>query len=375
MVDSVHLANWLARFSDMDFTFTIYPSRKYREMHPKLIKLFGNTSKANYHLETSIKPKALSNYIDYFMDSVMMSHPRNFSRIGRLAKIIRNSNFDAIHGLELQGAGYLLLENKDALKEFPGKIIVTNYGSDIYYFEKDRVHKKKIVELLELATHYSAECQRDYDLARELGFKGKDLPIVPNSTSFTEDELENHGSLPSQRFRIVVKTYGGTFGLGAIAIQAVEEILSEFPLVKITFYSVTDDLVDQVEKLKDEHPTRIEYFTVRKSLQHEALMLKFSESRVYLGCSRSDGISTSFLEALASGCYPIQTNTSCADEWVNIGAIASVIPPRKEDVAGALRLALRDDSLVDNAKHANSRVAKKYLSPGHIKKQLEHFYD
>jgi hypothetical protein len=45
----------------------------------------------------------------------------------------------------------------------------------------------------------------------------------------------------------------------------------------------------------------------------------FANSRIYIGASRSDGISTSFLEALVLGAYPIQTNTSCGNEWVEKG--------------------------------------------------------
>ena len=104
-------------------------------------------------------------------------------------------------------------------------------------------------------------------------------------------------------------------------------------------------------------------------------MQQFRAARVYLGCSRSDGISTSFLEALAFGCYPIQTNTSCAGEWVDLGAIASVIPTTKDAAVDALKLALADDELVNRAQKANLKIAQTFLSQEYIKKQLEHFYD
>jgi glycosyltransferase involved in cell wall biosynthesis len=41
----------------------------------------------------------------------------------------------------------------------------------------------------------------------------------------------------------------------------------------------------------------------------------FASSRIYVGISLSDGISTSLLEAMAMGAFPIQTSTACVDEW------------------------------------------------------------
>jgi hypothetical protein len=39
-------------------------------------------------------------------------------------------------------------------------------------------------------------------------------------------------------------------------------------------------------------------------------------ARIYLGVSKTDGISTSLLESIARGAFPIQSVTSCANEWV-----------------------------------------------------------
>ena len=44
-------------------------------------------------------------------------------------------------------------------------------------------------------------------------------------------------------------------------------------------------------------------------------MKLFEEAKIYVGVSRSDGISTSLLEAMAMGAIPVQTSTSCCEEW------------------------------------------------------------
>ena len=39
MLDSIHTANWIERFVDSDVIIEIYPSRKFRSLHPKTSKL------------------------------------------------------------------------------------------------------------------------------------------------------------------------------------------------------------------------------------------------------------------------------------------------------------------------------------------------
>jgi glycosyltransferase involved in cell wall biosynthesis len=46
-----------------------------------------------------------------------------------------------------------------------------------------------------------------------------------------------------------------------------------------------------------------------------------------VGHSLSEGISTSMLEAMAMGAIPIQTCTSCADEWIINGEAGFLVEP------------------------------------------------
>jgi hypothetical protein len=103
-------------------------------------------------------------------------------------------------------------------------------------------------------------------------------------------------------------------------------------------------------------------------------MKEFSKSRVYIGCSESDGISTSFLESLVTGAYPIQTNTSCANEWILKGAIGSLVKLDSQEILNEIRVALRDDDLVNNASLINYQVSRKYLAKSEIEKIASDFY-
>jgi glycosyltransferase involved in cell wall biosynthesis len=109
-------------------------------------------------------------------------------------------------------------------------------------------------------------------------------------------------------------------------------------------------------------------------MDYEKLQEIFSQARIYLGCSISDGISTSFLESLVAGAYPIQTVTSCANEWINKGADATLVKLDVEEIRNAIEFALINDEFVDTAQAKNMAVAKTFLNNTNIRLQALSFY-
>jgi glycosyltransferase involved in cell wall biosynthesis len=85
-------------------------------------------------------------------------------------------------------------------------------------------------------------------------------------------------------------------------------------------------------------------------------------ARVSMGVGISDGISTSFLEALVMGSFPIQSCTACADEWVEDGVSGFIVSADDPSmIASRLVRALEDDALVDRAAEINWRTAQDRL--------------
>ena len=106
----------------------------------------------------------------------------------------------------------------------------------------------------------------------------------------------------------------------------------------------------------------------------QEMLQNFSEARIYIGISLSDGISTSLLEALAIGSYPIQTNTSCVDEWIAadsdlITKIDQIIVSKQSKDPLAL------DTLVDDAAKNNTKAIKKKCNSVNIAMELIMYYN
>jgi hypothetical protein len=373
IVDSVHLGRWLKQFSAKEIDFYIFASKKYRRLHKITISLSKQSKPAKFKISSPIKSKFLAGYIDFFYFEFLGKFLPKFKRSFFLTCLLKREKFDYIHAIEIQGAGYLLdLIDYNLIED--QAIIITNWGSDIFYFRKFADDALRIRSVLSKADFYSAECQRDYALAREFGFTGIELPCIPNAGGF---ELIGNtlNKIPtSLRKTILIKGYGGTFGGARLVIPVLPKILATYPEFRVHVYSVTDDILKMIKKLPAEVQLKIKITTNRKRVSHPKMLSEFANSRIHIGCSESDGISTAFLESLVMGVYPIQTNTSCAIEYVNLGAVASIVRLNKNEILDQIYLALKNDSLVDRAAEQNYKVAQKYLDYKVVQNKALQFY-
>jgi hypothetical protein len=372
MLDSIHFARWLQQFVSKDIDFLIFPSKKFKYLHPNLVALLKEVNVARVELYNPRIPFNYFGFMDYFFLIILGKVTRQNLRALILRRLLQNRDFDFIHCLEIQGAGYLVTE-LDPYVLSKSKVIVTNWGSDIFYFRKDPKHLEMIKSCLKRADLYSAECARDYKLAEDLGFKGEFLPCIPNAGGF-EFSLDMKNNLPSTRTQVLVKGYGGEFGRARIVTDILPDVLSKFQNVTFRFFSVTEDIEVILKRISRDFPNRVVLTTVKDKLSHSEMLSQFAVSRVYVGCSESDGISTSFLEALISGTYPIQTNTSCADEWVGAGISASIIGLSSEELLKEICKSLNDDRLVDSSATNNRIIVEHQLNAERIEKIAHSFY-
>ena len=372
MFDSIHLARWLSQFENEKIDFVLFPSKKFKYVNYDLLKLVTSEKIASYRFA---KPYFVFKYIgfmDYFLVSIFKLLKLNLKLLF-LRRITHKNIFNYIHAIELQGAAYLYDLLPEQIQDRTS-LIVTNYGSDIQYFQDIPEHQEKIRSVLSKADFYSAECQRDYESALKLGFKGKFLPCIPNAGGF-KNEIFKLNLVPStERNLITAKCYGGTFGLGGLIIDALEKFLRNNPDVKIVMHSVTDDLLNKSKKLRATFPNQVVVYTVREKISRHEILDYLSKSRIYLGASKSDGISTSFLEALCLGAYPIQTDTSCASEWIELGFFGSIIRPDTSEIFTAINVSYYDKEL-ENKREQNFESAKRYLSYDLIQLQAIKFYE
>jgi glycosyltransferase involved in cell wall biosynthesis len=75
------------------------------------------------------------------------------------------------------------------------------------------------------------------------------------------------------------------------------------------------------------------------------------------------------------GSFPIQSNTSCADEWLRHGESGFIVPAEDSTpIAESIRRAVTDDALVDKASEINLKVARARLDTSVVKPQVVEMY-
>ena len=372
MLDSVHLARWLSQFEDENFQITLFPSSRFRRLHPE-IKCLISTNRISLYNGGSRKVLATKGVQDFLKFEIFSTIRNQFLRSNALKKYLRKIDFDILHLIELQHAGYTYLETGIACNR-SFKIILTNYGSDLIYFMDNPNDRDKLVSLMKLSDYYSAECRRDYQLAMELGFKGTNLPLMPNAGGIDDKTLQLEVLPLTERRIVYVKGYGGKFGLGAISLNVAARLLEAFPSVEVTVVSLTNDLKEAALALQTRFKGRFMVHGIGDGLDREEVLSILRKSIICIGASQSDGISTTFLEALACGAIPIQTNTSCANEWIEKGFFAKVVAPNEAAIYESASEILENITVYQPFVRSNMELSKIELSYKKLAQVARTFY-
>jgi hypothetical protein len=314
MLDSIHSARWLEQFSDQSIDFVLFPSSPNRRINRQLKALLESNTIANYKIVSLGKWIGLPLWIlDKFTN--------NLFRGTLLRWTTKRHKPDILHALELQNAGYVSLRALSKHKPDELRFIATNWGSDIFWFQRFPKHRAKLQALLKLADAYSAECRRDVALARELGFTGEALPVIPNAGGFSKADLSLPLLAPEQRKTIALKGYHGWVGRAKVSLEAVRELAEELGEYEFVVYSANRSVIKLAKQVGRE--TGLDIIAHAKgALSHQQVLELFAKSKIYVGLSESDGISTSMLEAMAMGAIPVQTSTACCDEWFKDSGVA-----------------------------------------------------
>jgi glycosyltransferase involved in cell wall biosynthesis len=376
MLNSIHLARWVRQFKNLNnINLYIYPLEPVLP-HKELIKIFfdSNSSKKNIRIVKLIPNIKLNFFIFKLLNIISFG----FFNLLILYLTIKFIKFKFIHSLEIsRSANLCLIIKKFLKKDFP-KWIVTNWGSDIFYFYKNKSLKKNIKEIINLSDYYSAECYRDYKLAVKLGFKGNFLPCIPNSGGINLSLASKMRLVekPSHRKLIVIKGYQDEIGQAINAILAIDKIIDKIQDFKIVIFSASPKITDFCKKIKLSSKIQLDIIESNTALSQTEMYNLFSKSRIYIGISKSDGISTSMLEAISLGAFPIQSNTSCGSEWIRNNISGFLVPWNDINIISKKILSvIHDNFLIEKSAKLNWTTIQKKGLDVNIKKIAHTFYE
>jgi glycosyltransferase involved in cell wall biosynthesis len=379
MIDTVHVAYWISQIRDQNWEIYLFPVESALPT-PGLrdLSLFATRFFRPAFLDKSVRYirwSSLSFYLDT-LNRMLLKH-QHFHKFKEWALLhaIQSIQPDIIHSMEFQHAGYLTLSVKKKLgNKFP-TWIATSWGSDLYLFGRFPEHQGPIRQVLESCNYYSGDCVRDVQLARNMGFKGLILPVFPGRGGFDIKYMTSfrQSGPVSTRKTILVKGYQGWAGRALVAFQAFRHCLDILRDYTIVLYAVVEDV--KIAARLFEQETGLPIKVVPASSPESEILSQFGKARVHIGLSISDGTPNSLLEAMVMGAFPIQSCTSCADEWIQDGKGGLIVPPEEPSkIANAIRRALTDDALVDQAAEINAQTARERLDYSVIQPQVMKIY-
>ncbi|HEV2863458.1 MAG TPA: glycosyltransferase, partial [Pyrinomonadaceae bacterium] len=322
---SVHTARWINQVADRGWDLHLFPASEDTP-HPDYRNLTAYYTQPLPRglLHESVRVRALWPLPvgAHKVRRLAARLPARWTdRAEWLARVIRRVKPDIVHALEFQAAGYLVARTWPLLGADRPPLVASNWGSDIYHYGPLPEHAEKIRALLAAADYYTAECHRDVGLAREYGFRGEAWPVLPAAGGFDIENMRQYREPgPTSRRRVVaLKGYQHWAGRGLVGLRALElcaDLLKSKGLTAVVHSIYNPEVPPAVEQAARRTGLRIETLAVES--REEVLRLQ-GRARVSIGLSISDGLSTSALEALIMGAFPVQSDTSCLCELVRCG--------------------------------------------------------
>lgn len=385
MANSVHVANWLrmiVRDGPRIFllspyvaeplnTFPSAPVRSATEAEACPPDTVGILEPPADVTKEAMKQDAARGYTPWAPDW-MGARVRSPGELAWALDIVKP---DFVHSMEIQFAGYLCAEAKSLRGDGFPPWLLSNWGSDIYLYKKQRGHAERLRGIARIIDYYLPECRRDLGEVERLGFTGTAFDPVPASGGFDfaaySDLLD--APPPSRRRSILVKGYHGWAGRGLTAISAIrlaERHLHEYD-IHVTLGG--PDVIKAAKRLAADTGLRIACDNYLPD--HRQALARMAEARIAMGISISDGISTSLLEAMALGAFPVQSNTACVDEWTEDGKTAFIVSPYdSREIAERLIAAATDDAMVDAAAATNRATIERRWEVGGVGATVLDYY-
>ena len=379
MANSIHTARWIEQLRGEGWDIHLFPAED-AHIHPELreVTVHDLLYQRSAELDRSVPiiggwpfPRGANGA----KRIVRRFAPTWSERSRRLARTIKALRPDIVHSMEIQHAGYLTLAAREHLGGTFPPWMVANWGSDIYLFGQLAEHNDRIKAVLAACDYYNCECHRDVILARKFGLRGEVFPVLPVTGGLNIEgarRLRQPGPTSSRRL-IALKGYQHFAGRALVGLRAVELCANALAGYRIALYSAAPEVQLAAELLT--RSTGLPIAIVPHGA-HEAMLRLHGQARVSLGLSISDSISTSVLEAMTMGSFPIQSYTGCANEWFRDGEGGLLVHPEDpEGVAAALRRAVADDALVDRAAMINAGVVAARLDHAVVRPQVVAMYN
>lgn len=278
----------------------------------------------------------------------------------KLLQILQEIKPDVVHSFEMQSCSYPIL---DTMQKFLNiKWIYSCWGSDLFYYQNQPQHLSKIRTVLNRIQYLHTDCERDFVIAKQLGFNGKHLGVIPGGGGFHLDKFLPLMQSIYERKIILIKGYQHHVGRGLVVVKAMQNIQTE--IQKLGFEVV---VFGAHKEVKDFVITNQLPYIVhdRHGLAHQELLQLMGKSALYIGNSISDGMPNTLLESIIMGAFPIQSNPGNVSAEIITHAKNGFLIENPNDemaIAELILKVLKQPELLQEGFEINQKITKERLA-------------
>ena len=259
----------------------------------------------------------------------------------------------------------------EVMKNHPQiKWIYSSWGSDLYYYRNQPEHLKDINMIFPYLDYMFSDCERDYQIALEHGFKGEFLGVFPGRGGFDFKISDPLLKSFEERNTLLIKGYQGKHGRCIPVLEAILRLKIELKNYKIVVFGADMEVVEFVENSETKNWNNLA--VLRKISEFEVLKL-MGESLIYIGNSLSDGMPNTLLEAIIMGAFPIQSNPGGATaELIEDGRNGFLIenPKDVDEIRDLIKLSISDEVRLKNAVAYNLQNIKPKYERNFIRQKV-----
>ena len=250
------------------------------------------------------------------------------------------------------------------------KWIYSAWGNDLYYYQNEYPFRQDIKKVLPQLDYMFADCIRDYEVARKLGFIGKFMGAFPTGGGYELNEYNSFISTIENRKTIIIKGYEHKFGRCINVLHAINLIKDKVQDYEIIVFAANEKVFDFV---RNSELSNLNNLKLYGRMRHTEVLKILGKSLIYIGNSISDGMPNTLLEAIIMEAFPIQSNPGGATaEIIEDGKNGFLIqdPESPEAIARTIMKALNDLEFIRQGVNYNVRQIKPELERLKIRHQV-----
>jgi len=283
----------------------------------------------------------------YWLTSRFSSHLRYFSGARKLRKTLRELRADLL--LTLYGGGFSTMARVSGFRPYA----VYAVGSDVLLGGTLKRISSRVA--FTKASEVFVNGQHLVETTRSIAPRANLFPLHLG----TDVNRFSPGSPSPEPVRVVctrgfAEIYNNEFLVRALAKMPALGVAYE------TIFAAPGPLLDRVRGIADQvlTPERRKWIQFLGGISKNDLAAVLKSSHVYVSVSRSDGTSSSLMEGLACGLFPVLSDIPANREWIFPEAQNGLLVPLGDTsaLAGALARAIKDTQLRSNASRFNRKL-------------------